>query len=218
LEPKAYGTFKRRGPHIFRTEARLQWGESNKPLGIIIMLNPGSSMIADYPTWDWFENIDEDTDINNEELELDDTMDAVAAILEETHPRLDGYLEIRNLFNLRTEQSSASIAIQVYKDILNEELYDEVLHSGFDDLDKFPWVWIGWTVETAAILKKRRLYVLKRIPKEMHRFAICKQPPSGIPHPEFYSYHPYPIIRQRVEDYQEAMIEQMRNYWEKEKA
>lgn len=217
MQPKAYGTFKRRGPNIFRTEARLQWGESNNPLGLIIMLNPGSSKLADTSDWEWFENSAKDTDIDNEELELDDTMEAVAAILEDSHPNLDGYLEIRNLFNLRTEQAKAGAAIKAYTEVLNQQIYDEVLHSGFDDLDKFPWVWIGWTVETKEVLKERRLHVLKRIPKDMHRFAICKKPPSGIPYPEFYSYHPYPIIQQRVEDYKETMAEQMRNYWDETK-
>jgi hypothetical protein len=217
VEPKAYGTFKRRGAYIFRTEARLQWGESNNPLGLIIMLNPGSSKLADDSNWEWFENTAKDTDINNEELELDDTMEAVAAILEESHPSLDGYLEIRNLFNLRTERSTASVAIPAYKDILNERIHDEFLHSGFDDLDKFPWVWIGWTVETAAVLEKRRLHFLKRIPNDKHRFAMCKKPPKDITYREFYSYHPYPIIKQRVENYKEDMVKQMRNYWERQK-
>lgn len=108
--PSAYGTFKRRGNYIFRTETRLQWGSSNNPLGLIIMLNPGSSKLANPTQWKKFLDKDGDYEAIDQELEMDDTMLAIAYILEQSHPNLQGYLEIRNLFNLLTDQAKAKVA------------------------------------------------------------------------------------------------------------
>ena len=42
-QPKAYGSFVKRGDHIFRTSAYIQWGESEKSIGSCLLLNPGSA-------------------------------------------------------------------------------------------------------------------------------------------------------------------------------
>jgi hypothetical protein len=39
---EAFGTFVKVDDKIFRTEVRLQWGDSDKLLCLLIMLNPGS--------------------------------------------------------------------------------------------------------------------------------------------------------------------------------
>ena len=42
---RAYGQFLKRGEHIYRTSAHLQWGDSTKSLGCCVLLNPGSATL-----------------------------------------------------------------------------------------------------------------------------------------------------------------------------
>lgn len=213
MEPRAIGTFRRRGPYIFRTEARLQWGDSSNPLGIIIMLNPGSSKLANSSRWQSFECATKDGDVIDQELELDETMKAVNLILKQSHPKLDGYLEVRNLFNLRTDRSKAEEAINTYKEVREKRIYEDVLHSKFDDLDSFPWIWTGWTVNPSPIIKQRKIHILKRLPQGKQRFGIFKEPSSDIAYEEYFSNHPFQQLAKKVEKYREVMVQQMRDYW-----
>lgn len=213
MEPKAIGTFRRRGQYIFRTEARLQWGDSTNPLGLIIMLNPGSSKLANSSRWLAFERATNDDDLIDKELELDKTMEAVSTILEQSHPKLNGILEIRNLFNLRTARSNAKEAISTYKEVREQRIYEDVLHSKFEDLVSFPWVWIGWTVDPSPKIKQRKLHILKRLPHGKQRFGIYKEPPADILNQEYYSKHPFPQLAREVDKYRKEMVQQMQDYW-----
>lgn len=42
---RAYGRFLKRGEHIYRTSAHLQWGDSTKSLGCCVLLNPRSATL-----------------------------------------------------------------------------------------------------------------------------------------------------------------------------
>ena len=72
MMPKAIGLFARDNNFVYRTEAKLVWGTSNVNLGLVIMLNPGSSKLADNKLWDDLEN--KKVYCAEGELVLDETM------------------------------------------------------------------------------------------------------------------------------------------------
>ena len=108
--PKAYATFYKRGEHVFRTEAKLKWGYVDEPIGTLIMLNPGSSKLADEEKWKSFLNNSDNKHPITDEIILDDTMQAVAKILGVIHLDLKGTLVINNIFNLRDSRSEKALS------------------------------------------------------------------------------------------------------------
>ena len=150
--PKAFGRFIHKDNYIYRTESRLVWGKSGNNLGLVIMLNPGSSKLVDNNIWDNL--VDKKIDQAYGELIVDDTMKALAAILEEVYPCLDGILHIRNLFNIRNSNSEDALALYKQYSIGAITLDQTLLHSDFDDLllagngyKNFtnidnPWIWL----------------------------------------------------------------------------
>lgn len=211
MDPKAIGTFRRRGPYIFRTEARLQWGNSNDPLGLIIMLNPGSSRLEDPHRWAKYLNGLIDPDVFDEELYLDPTMQVVRRIMEKSHPCLMGTLEIKNLFNLRVDPAKAKPSIEKYNIVRKEEIYNDLLHSEFreDEVKKFPWIWLGWTIEKNERLDQRRNQVLKAIPFGKQKFVLHSRQLKLQKYGDLYIRHPF------EPGYEEEMVELMNEYWAK---
>jgi hypothetical protein len=97
----------------------------NKTLGLIIMLNPGSSRLVDEKAWNTF--------VHNEyqvsgELLLDNTMESIVRVLEDSFGDLEGELTIQNLFDLRDSDSPS--AIEKYKDCFVSSKPNE-LNSNF---------------------------------------------------------------------------------------
>ncbi len=224
--PKAYGRFIRKNDHIYRTEASLVWGKGGKNLGLVIMLNPGSSKLMDNKLWN-----DVETGIIDQadgELVLDDTMKALVAILEDAHPCLDGILHIKNLFNIRN--SNSEDALTLYKKHSEKiiTLDETLLHSDFNELllagdgyKKFtsidnPWIWFGWTVEDKQFLnhRKREIWnIYQNISKQVHSFAIYSRNKKYKDHIRcIHTYHPCPRNPKDKRQYKYDMIAQMKEY------
>ena len=104
---KAYGTFETYNSQIFRTNASLQLGHSSKPIGLVIMLNPGSSRLAIDEEWKSFLSKCETGDefSMSGELVLDQTMKSLVKIFSMLNPKLEGMIQLYNLFNLRCGNS-----------------------------------------------------------------------------------------------------------------
>jgi hypothetical protein len=202
--PFAFGEFYNLNSHVFRTDAYLQWGQSEEPLGLLVMLNPGSSRLADSNSWLLLGQ----GKIKHAqgELVLDDTMKAVASILSESHPSLTGRLHIRNLFNLRC--SSAAEAVKKYRELRIDPVYSSVLHSDFNDVARFPWVWFAWGVQSDSVLNIRKQEVYDVIKAQnVDKFLIPKKRKL------IHVKHPAPRIKEHAREYRMKMTEIMRAYW-----
>ncbi len=210
MMPRAFGKFLYVNGFIFRTEAYLQWGNIDKFLGLIIMLNPGKSQLKDNVQWNKLEQ--GLVNCVTGELKLDDTMETVADILiKSSHPDLQGKLVISNLFNLRNSKSND--AIDTYQNIFADKIYKNALYSTFA-FDKYPWVWLAWGVDPNKELRSLKQEVFKMIPLNMHRFYIPSRQKEHERIKDILVYHPLPRIhRQRIE-YANTMIKQMKNFWE----
>lgn len=233
MHKEAYGTFVKKGGQIFRTEAKIKWGDSNKQLGLLIMLNPGSSKLKDEKEWISFKDGNKDVDAITGKIILDDTMKVVVDILEKSHPNLNGILIIQNLFNLRNSESKG--ALLTYKDLFDKndskllannfkgcinEAYRDVLHTEIseDYISKFPWIWLAWTVDDGKILNARRQMILNNIPEEEMRFVINSRQQCHHLHKELYAYHVCPRFHRDKEIYVHDMVFQMKEYWNNRKS
>lgn len=98
---------------------------------------------------------------------------------------------------------------------MSQPIYEDVIYNTFTDLNHFPWVWLGWTVDPSPVIKKRKLHILKTLNQAKWIFAICKEPPRDMEFKEYYCYHPYPQIEKQVKWYRDEMVQQMRNYWKR---
>lgn len=198
---KAYGSFRKVGKYIFRTEARIQWGDSKEQFGIIIMLNPGVSKLLDNAKWAYLES-QFDGEVTGE-LVLDDTMKTLVRILESSFDDLKGSLVIKNLFNLRELKSKS--ATEIYKSLISDHIFSEVIYDKFDDLEKYPWIWLGWGVEDKAILNKRKQAVKDKIPSGKLLFGVYPEKNSL---DKIHIYHPYPKLKDQRERYLKSIVNQ----------
>ena len=81
---KGYGSFIQKDNYVYRTEAYLQWGSSEKTIGTVIMLNPGKASEKGELVED---------ELQEFELNLDSTMRSIIAVIKEAYK--DQHLEGR---------------------------------------------------------------------------------------------------------------------------
>jgi hypothetical protein len=145
-QPKAYGTFTKRGEHTFRTSAYIQWGDSKKSIGACLLLNPGSAN---------FNKINPDlkealnTSFKAEgEIIPDPTMKLLIKVMEGIYGTtpLNGRLHIYNLFNLQNTDNIH--AIDQFESLVECGVYNitESLVTPIE-LMSHPWIYLGWGVE-----------------------------------------------------------------------
>ncbi|MBE5394934.1 hypothetical protein [Brevibacillus borstelensis] len=193
-QPKAYGSFIKRGDHTYRTSAYIQWGQSEKSIGACLLLNPGS---AD------FNKINPDliktlnTSFKAEgELTPDPTMDQLILMVEDIYRKekpIVGRFHIYNLFNLQNAKSMN--AIDQFEALVQAGEYDisESLISQ-NELEMHPWLLLGWGVDHKTSWKN-----LERIKEKwLNLIAQSKVPTFGKKHKESNNYyHPCPLIPTR---------------------
>jgi Protein of unknown function (DUF1643) len=207
---KAFGTFKTIDTKIFRTEACLHIGDSNQPIGLIAMLNPGSSQLANESEWSSFLKSSEAGEVSSvtNELRLDPTMESIINIFKNINPEIQGVIQIYNLFNYRCGNSNE--AIRMYSALLKESKFSSFLHSPFPNLDSFPWIWTAWSVNDAAVLNKRKTEILSMISSKK-KFAIYTK--SNKRRKELYCYHPCPLRLETKEWVQNNIINEFKEYY-----
>lgn len=139
---KAVGTFIKKGSRIFRSEAYIQWGDTENIIGTVIMLNPGRARLK-------IERLEENQAIQDEII-IDPTMESLIKLIEELYENnlpIQGRLYIYNLFPLQNTQSDE--AIRIFEQLWNE---NEPLVKSFPKersalLNQFknsPWILLGW--------------------------------------------------------------------------
>jgi hypothetical protein len=145
-QPKAYGTFVRKGKHTYRKSAYIQWGDSEHSIGASLLLNPGSAN---------FDKMDAKliTELNTSghaygEIYTDPTMKQLIKVIEGIYgaDRINGRFHIYNLFNLQNTDNIH--AIDQFENLVEIGTYDltESLVTS-KELALHPWLYLGWGVE-----------------------------------------------------------------------
>lgn len=186
-DPKAYGTFVKRGENIYRTSAYIQWGKSEKSIGACLLLNPGSATLDN--------EISSLLDINGVASGWvkteDPTMEQLISIVEGIYGKeITGRLNIYNLFNLQNAKSVN--AVDQFESLVESGEYDitDSLVS-LTELKLHPWILLGWGVKRESRWKNLKLV------KEKWKGLIqeAQIPVFGKKHERQDDYyHPCPLI------------------------
>lgn len=196
----AYGKFIKKDKNVFRTEAYLQWGDSDEILGIVLMLNPGKA--------DSKEEIINENKWVETEVKLDSTMKALKNIVEEMYsakgPR--GRIYIYNLFTLRNPKSIQ--ALVDFQQLYNKE---QELLCGFpkarelllSEMKKASWILVGWGCgKDNQQLKQVKNRWMKLI-KDSGTTVLGIKGKD-----ECKWYHPNPQIQHGVVEYRKEILKQ----------
>jgi hypothetical protein len=209
---KASGTFNAFDSKIFRSDSYIQWGDSSKTIGLVIMLNPGSSRLANNTDWDTFIHRCERGEEFSQsgDLEMDPTMNSIHHILSTSNPELEGVLHIYNLFNYRWGKSNE--AIRTYSWLLQDSRYHSYLHSPLPPLESFPWIWTAWSVESGASINSRKKHIIKKL-SGTNRIALYSSQKDHQTRKELFCYHPCPQQKAKREWVQSEMIKEFKKYY-----
>ncbi|MBO9605443.1 MAG: hypothetical protein J7639_05810 [Paenibacillaceae bacterium] len=187
--PQAYGTFIKRGDHMFRTSAYIQWGDSAKSIGACLLLNPGSAR--------WSEELTDELNLSGTAQgsirATDPTMKQLVRFMEKIHSSEDpinGRFHLYNLFSLQETASKKAIAL--FEHLVETGEYT-ISHSliGMNELKSHPWILLGWGVERNPHWKN--LELIKKT--WMNLIIQSKVPAFGKKHHQSDDYyHPCPLI------------------------
>jgi hypothetical protein len=190
---RAYGQFLKRGEHIYRTSAHLQWGDSTKSLGCCVLLNPGSATLEKVAP-ELYSRLLADGKAHGQVIP-DPTMNQLATLLERIYGQsLEGQFKIYNLFWLQNTDDQEAIEQYVELVAREEFQFDESLIE-LVELKQHPWVLLGWGVKK----HKRHWHPFVQIKdKWVTLIQTSGVPCFGKAHPKqksgYYYYHPCPQI------------------------
>ena len=165
-----FARFINSGELKFRTETYLNLTKKReefievlkdkKCIGVVIMLNPGSSSPKE-------ERYDEIV-----EAKPDDTMekieDCVLIAYKNNLPN-NGYIQIFNLFNLRCTKLKE--AIKIYKKYKDNSL----MISRIEVYPKTPWIWLAWGCDDDEELAERKKEVFDYVAEKFSGKIIKKE-------------------------------------------
>lgn len=187
--PKAYGTFVKKGDNIYRTSAYIQWGDSEKSIGACLLLNPGSATLDNELLY----SLDTLGLASGRIKTEDPTMEQLISFIEKIHEKyqlISGRLHIYNLFNLQNTKSEN--AIEQFEELVSSGEYDicDSLVST-NDLVSHPWILLGWGVK-----QEKRWKNLQHIKDKWIELIVeSKIPTFGKKHAKKNNYyHPCPLI------------------------
>lgn len=156
-----------------------------KCIGIVIMMNPGSS-----------EQLHRDCH-GLQIAKPDPTMEAIEKcwdrafeIVNITKPRV-GYIEIFNLFNICKPKSEEAVRIyKRYKHLAEENQYMETKTDNIINSipNETPWTWLAWGCKKDPVLDNRRKEIEEEIYRQIPENKIiklkCKNNENGFRHPK----------------------------------
>lgn len=189
---KAYGAFIKKGIHIYRTEAYIQFGESKNIISTFVMLNPGKAKFVT-------NTLSENMEVVGE-VSLDRTMQAIVELVKKLHgtnevESIQGQIKIYNLFPL--QNAKANDAIDEFEELWFEQepLVTRLPKDRADllrELKSSPWVLLGWGCG--------------RSPKALN--LIKEQWIDLIAKGLLTYYHPRPHLHSQELDYRNELYEQ----------
>lgn len=196
---EACGTFIDKGSNTYRTSAYIQWGRSSKPIGTVLMLNPGSATLK-------YGGEKSDNKLSGQ-IKLDPTMIELVDLVQSIgNDNIEGRLYIYNLFPLQNASKDSAIKdfnqLWSQNEILVRELPEERA-SLVKQFEGCPWVLIGWgcgnnsealnylKLEWLSIIKEAQVPVLGKIGKTVLDY-----------------YHPRPHLKSEQVLYKKEIREQ----------
>ena len=187
--PKAYGTFIKRGDNIYRTSAFIQWENSEQSIGACLLLNPGSATLDNELLYS-LDTVGQASGwIKTEDPTMVQLISFVEKIYSENQP-ISGRLHIYNLFDLQNTQSQN--AIDQFEELVESGQYDldESLVT-INELKSHPWILLGWGVK-----REKRWKNLQHIKgKWLELIVDSKTSAFGKKHKKNNEYyHPCPLI------------------------
>lgn len=200
---KVFSSFIRKGKHIFRHSTYLQFGDSTDAIGGCVLCNPGTSYLKGDKA---FKNLADGDEIRGHS-EMDPTMIQLKKIVEKTHgENVSGRFYIYNLLTLRN--GGITEATNYYKRMCRDGEYEELLNRDFtdfkDNVNKLPWVLIGWGCSGAKILTEKKEEWIGYInDKNIVNIGV-----NSIQNPVFYK-HPCPTGSNQKSEIEKLLIEQI---------
>jgi hypothetical protein len=184
-EPRAYGTFIKRGKNIYRTSAFIQWGDSEKSIGACLLRNPGSVKLDHKLTATLNTSGSASGWIKSESF--DPTMNQLVYIVEEIYGNIysfSGRLHIYNLFNLRnTELMEATDEFELLVQSGEYKITESLVSQ--NELQSHPWLLLGWGIEKNK--SRKNLQLIKE--KWQSLIVESKVPTFGKKHKEKDDYY-----------------------------
>ena len=176
-----FARFKNSGELKFRTETYLSLTKNNKIfnynecIGVVVMLNPGSSC----PKEEEYDQIVEaEPDITMQQIE-----DCVLSWHKNNLPS-EGYIQIFNLFNLRCKKSKE--AIKMYKKHKNNPFMKSKIVEIYPNT---PWIWLAWGCNDDKTLQERKKEVFDYVTEKFSEKIIKKECESK--NNKLGFWHPY---------------------------
>lgn len=202
---KVFGSFIKRGKHIFRHSTYLQFGENEDVIGSCVLNNPGTSILKDKKD---LENLTDGKEVKGQ-VTIDPTMNQLINIIEKTHGEgIKGKFYIYNLFTLRN--SGINEATNYYKKLIKDSEYNYLLNKDFFDfkenVSKLPWVLLGWGCSGAKILTEKKAEWNEYIEKK----EIVSLGVGSIQNPVFYKQLCPTGYNQKLE-IEEKIVKQINN-------
>jgi hypothetical protein len=206
LKVQGFGSFIKKGEHIFRLNAEIIFGEGNGPIILGIGLNPGSCQLMDREEWHSF--LQTDNLVVTGEIKLDRTMLHISEMVLEAMPQFQGKVNLNNLMNYRN--GNMNEALSMYKLLKWNSLYLNELETDFHQLLKnhpSSIIWLGWSMNRSAILKARKDQVYTNVSNSSNRI-IAKYPNNNPTSP--HVGHFCPLLQKDAIAYRSYIIPQLR--------
>lgn len=193
---KAFGTFSSEDGYIIRTNTYLQWGDSERSLGAVLMFNPGSARLLSQQEQDL---LDLGQTVHGE-LKLDNTMRQLALLVQAFYPfTLNGRFYIYNLFPV--QNPSMDFAKKLFKELyLSFDPLVTIPGASVEELKKHPCILLGWGCDLGSYtdeIKKQWLASIK----------AAGIPVLGLKGKKENDYrHPCPQLKQAQEAYLKELL------------
>ncbi|SEB97882.1 hypothetical protein [Paenibacillus sp. GP183] len=206
MKVQGFGSFIKKGEHIFRLNAEMIFGEGNRPVILGIGLNPGSCQLMDMEEWNSF--LRTDNLVVTGKIKMDRTMLHISEMVLEAQPHFQGKVNLNNLMNYRN--GNMNEAISMYKQLKRDGLYLNELETDFNQLlNNHPSsiIWLGWSLNRSAILNARKDQVYTDVSNSSNRI-IAKYPNDNPSSP--HVGHFCPLLQKDAIAYRSYIVSQLR--------
>jgi hypothetical protein len=207
MQVKGYGTFVKKGEHIFRTDAKITFGQGTGRKILAIGLNPGASKLSNQEQWNSF--LSKDCAVEEGEIVLDRTMLHIQSIILDAVPTFNGTVYIQNLMNYRN--GDITEALRQYQIFKAKGLHAVDLETNEDLLLKYhsdSVIWLGWSQRESALLNARKKQVMSHL--SAHKDRIIAKYKDDNPN-SIHVWHFNPQLKSDSDSYRTYIVPKLRN-------
>lgn len=204
---RGFGKYHYHEGKLFRSEAFLQWRNSEECIGTILLHNPGEVTLKDQLMWKLLKNGEIASASGELDIQHNDPLNRVRNIIEYAYnSNPSGRLYIYNLFNLI--KSNRLAALEEYDEI-KTSVPNEILYTSLEKVAISPWIWVAWSVtpkRNKAIFESLVFRVNEHLQKSGNYKIIGDlkndiHPIMGYSINTYYPPAPYWESPERIEEY-----------------